>query len=301
MKIGYPCINLSLDCRSSSSFRLKNYSTERVIQTITQNLKCLRQILEFNKTNNILFFRITSDLIPFASHPVMNFEWQDYFKEDFKTIGKFIRAQKMRISMHPGQYTVLNSKTPEIVERSMEELLYHVEVLDLLGLDSSAKVMTHVGGVYGEKKKSIERFIRNYKELDDRIINRYVIENDDKSYSLIDCLKIHERTDIPLILDVYHYECFNNGTSLIQAIEMAYKTWRLKDGIPILHYSSDSLDKRKPNHASSIDIPHFKLFLESSKNFDFDLMLEIKNKEQSVLQAINLLEKDPRFLSVLTD
>lgn len=68
MKIGYPCINLTLNCRSSRTFRLKNYSEERLIATIENNLNCLAEILEFNYKNNIFFFRITSDLIPFASH-----------------------------------------------------------------------------------------------------------------------------------------------------------------------------------------------------------------------------------------
>ncbi len=75
MKIGYPCINLTLNCRSSRTFRLENYSEERLIETIENNLNCLAKILEFNYNNNILFFRITSDLIPFASHPIMKFGW----------------------------------------------------------------------------------------------------------------------------------------------------------------------------------------------------------------------------------
>ena len=79
MKIGYPCINLSLDCKSSSTFRLKNYTESRLKDTISNNLNCLHSILEFNVNHNIFFFRITSDLIPFGSHPIMNFNWQKQF------------------------------------------------------------------------------------------------------------------------------------------------------------------------------------------------------------------------------
>ena len=93
MKIGYPCINLSLDCRSSSTFRIKNYSESRLIETIKNNLNCLTKILEYNYHNKILFFRITSDLIPFASHPIMSFKWQDYFKSEFKEIGSYIKSK----------------------------------------------------------------------------------------------------------------------------------------------------------------------------------------------------------------
>ncbi|TFF83681.1 MAG: UV DNA damage repair endonuclease UvsE, partial [Promethearchaeota archaeon] len=73
MKIGYPCINLSMDCRSSRTFRLKNYSESKLIETVYGNLNCLQKILEYNLKYNFYFFRITSDLIPFGSHPIMKF------------------------------------------------------------------------------------------------------------------------------------------------------------------------------------------------------------------------------------
>ncbi len=67
MKIGYPCINRTVKC-CSAKFRLSSYSEERLIETTAANLMCLEKILEFNRARSILFFRITSDLIPFASH-----------------------------------------------------------------------------------------------------------------------------------------------------------------------------------------------------------------------------------------
>ncbi|MFX1239573.1 MAG: UV DNA damage repair endonuclease UvsE, partial [Promethearchaeota archaeon] len=151
MKIGYPCININLNCRSSRTFRLKSYSEKRLVETIENNLNCLEKILKFNYENGILFFRITSDLIPFASHPIMSFDWQNHFKNKFKLIGSYIKESDMRITMHPGQYTVLNSINLNVVSNSIEELKYHAEVLDLLELDSSAKIITHIGGVYGNK------------------------------------------------------------------------------------------------------------------------------------------------------
>ncbi|MFW9830129.1 MAG: UV DNA damage repair endonuclease UvsE [Candidatus Thorarchaeota archaeon] len=295
MKIGYPCINLSFECRSSKTFRLKNYSKQKLIETIKNNLDCLEKILQFNHGNNIQFFRITSDLIPFASHPIMEFDWQNYFKERFKGIGKYIKDSKMRITMHPGQYTVINSTNLKVVKNSIKELKYHTQVLDLLELDSSAKIITHVGGVYGNKQQSIKRFIEQYNKLDDDIKSRYVIENDDKSYDLNDCMNIHTETGIPVILDVYHHSCKSSGESIEEAIEKVSGTWKNKDGIPILHYSSEHPIKGKCRHADEIDINHFKKFIVRTRSFDYDLMLEIKNKEKSAILAIETLINDTKF------
>ena len=152
MKIGYPCINLTLDCRSSRTFRLKNYSQEKLKEIVKSNLYCLMKILNYNLEKNIYFFRITSDLIPFASHPIMDFDWHNYFKPDFLQIGEFIKKNDMRITMHPGQYTVLNSINQNVYQNSILDLDYHVSVLDLMELNTSAKVQIHIGGVFNDKQ-----------------------------------------------------------------------------------------------------------------------------------------------------
>jgi len=295
MKIGYPCINLTVNCRTNKTFRLKNYSEERLIETIENNLDCLLKILEFNYNNNIIFFRITSDLIPFASHSIMKFGWQEHFKSKFKEIGAYLKKNSMRITMHPGQYTVLNSKNDKVVQNSIKELNYHADVLDLLGLDPNAKIITHVGGVYGDKKNSIKRFIERYEKLNEHIKKHHVIENDDKYYQLKDCLLINESTEIPIVLDSYHHYCLNQGESLEKAIELITKTWKTRDGLPILHYSSEHPYKGKYRHADEIDLNHFKSFLKKTVNFNFDLMLEIKEKEKSALFVVKYLINDIRF------
>ena len=167
MRIGYPCINRTIDCTANSTFRLKSYTESRVKQTVKNNLECLRRILQFNLEHKLFFFRISSDLVPFASHPINRFNWQMHFQEEFEEIGKFIIKNRMRISMHPDQFTLINSIKEDIFERSKNELKYHVEILDLMKLDTSAKIQIHVGGAYGDKKKSIERFVTRFNELDE--------------------------------------------------------------------------------------------------------------------------------------
>jgi UV DNA damage endonuclease len=227
----------------------------------------------------------------------MTFNWQDYFKSDFLEIGQFIKKNKMRITMHPGQYTVLNSINQKVYKNSILDLDYHVEVLDLMELDSKAKVQIHVGGVYKNKQESSNRFVERYNLLDDRIKRRLIIENDGKSYNLNQCLQIHNKIGIPIVLDVYHHECFNSGESLFEAFSLLCKTWKDEDGIPIVHYSSQKIGGKKGNHANSIDLKHFQKFIENTLDFNFDLMLEIKDKEKSVLKALKYIKNDLRFIS----
>ena len=225
MKIGYPCINRTIGCKSDRTFRLKSYSEAYLKEIIENNLDCLQKIILFNSDHRILFFRITSDLIPFASHPVCKFDWRNFFLKKFKEIGKMMKGYDMRISMHPDQFTLINAVDRQIVGNSLRELTYHLQVLDLLGVDSSAKIQIHVGGVYGHKQKSMQRFIKQ-----------------------------------------------------------------------LVDYSSQQKGQRIGKHAESIDEDKFAHFLQETQPFDFDIMLEIKDKEKSALKAVKIASHDLRFL-----
>ena len=301
MRIGYPCINRTIDCTASSTFRLKSYTESRVKQTVKNNLECLRRIFQFNLEHKLFFFRISSDLVPFASHPINRFNWQKYFQEDFEEIGKFIAKNRIRISMHPDQFTLINSIKDEIFERSKNELKYHVQILDLMKLDASAKVQIHVGGAYGDKKKSIARFVTRFNELDDSIIQRLVIENDDKLYDLNDCLKINAQIQIPILFDVFHHK-LNNSENLTTAesFQLTARTWNEKrDGVPMVDYSSQEPSGAPRQHSETIDIDDFDLLLKETEPLDFDVMLEIKDKEKSAIKAIDLATKAGRVHNLL--
>jgi UV DNA damage endonuclease len=295
MKIGYPCINLSIGCSPNRTFRLKNYSKENLISKIKQNLSCLEKIINYNIKHKILFFRISSDIIPFASHPVCKFNWQKYFYKDFESIGKLIKENGIRVSMHPDQFVIINSPNKEIVKRSVKELNYHLDVLELLQTSTDAKIQIHVGGVYKNKEVAIERFIENYHKLSKNLRDRLVIENDDKLFSLKDCLFINKFTGIPVVFDVFHHKCLNNGESIKQSIKLSVNTWKKSDGNLIIDYSSQDKNKRLGSHSYSLDEEDFKKFLYESKGFDFDIMFEIKSKEKAVFKAMEIL-KNEKFL-----
>jgi UV DNA damage endonuclease len=290
MRIGYPCINNSIGCTASRTFRLRSYSPERLVSTVKENLSCLKLTLEFNDNNNLLFFRIGSGLIPFASHEICKICWQSYFLKELKEIGNFIKKHHMRISMHPDQFVLINAKDSLIVKRSIRELEYHTQVLDLMSLDRTAKIQIHAGGVYNDKNASIKRFVESYRSLDKRIKNRLVIENDDHLYSVNDCMNIHNLTSIPILFDSFHHEIFNNGESLSDALSLCASTWKKSDGPVMVDYSSQSPGSKKGAHATHIDGNHFLSFLNNVNRIDFDLMLEIKDKEKSAGEALKLIK-----------
>ena len=171
-------------------------------------------------------------------------------------------------------------------------------------LDKTAKVQIHIGGVYGNKMEAIDRFIKTYNLVDHSIRKRLVIENDDHLYSLRDCLHIHQQTGIPILFDSFHHECYNNGESLKSTLKAAMATWdRIRDGLPMVDYSSQDTgneidfnnnknrNRKKGRHAQTIDMTSFEKFMNETAGLDFDMILEIKDKEKSALKALCTLKE----------
>lgn len=293
MKIGYPCINQSLGKKTFSTFRISSYSEEKLIKAVSYNLEVLQEILDYNIQHNFLFFRISSEIIPFASHQICKFEWENYFKKDLFCIGQFTKENKIRISMHPDQFVILNSPNREVVINGIREINYQTAFLNAMELDNSAKIQIHVGGAYNDKVSSSDRFIKNYNTLlSDETRSRLVIENDDHRFSLKDCLRIHDKTNVPVLLDVFHHECMNDGRSIHDAIRSANNTWKKnRNGVMMMDYSSQEPNFRKGKHARTLDEMKFKNFIFSTIDCSYDLMPEIKDKEKSATRARQILDQ----------
>jgi UV DNA damage endonuclease len=193
--------------------------------------------------------------------------------------------------MHPDQFTVLNSKDTDVVERSVAELEYHAHVLDAMELPDDAKIQIHVGGVYGDREASKTRFGENYKRLPESVKRRLVVENDDRSYSVQDCLDISGKIGIPVLFDTLHHELLENGESYSEAIQRCSETWKSDDGCLMVDYSSQAEGERQGKHAGKINLGHFSSFLNCVDSHSFDIMLEIKDKETSALRALPVLEQ----------
>jgi UV DNA damage endonuclease len=198
--------------------------------------------------------------------------------------------------MHPGQFTLINSPDTRVFEKSVRELAYHARVLDLMTLDTSAKIQIHVGGTYRDKDQSMIRFVERFETLDELVKRRLVLENDDRRYSLSDCLQLSAETSVPVVFDVFHHSVNDSGETIPEAFKLVTRTWRETDGLPMVDYSSQKAGHTMGTHVNTINVEHFRRFLDASRPYDFDVMLEIKDKELSALKAVEIASRDDRFL-----
>lgn len=293
MRIGYACLTVGDVNINYKTCRLKNASEDCLISLITHNLSALAQAIKYNIQNNIGLFRVTSGLIPFASHSQNQIKWWDMFKLEFEAIGQIIRNNNLRISMHPSPYTILNSPNPDVITRAVSDLVYHNRVLEGLGLGSEHKIIIHLGAVYQNKAAAIKRFIESYRNLDSAIKKRLVLENDEKFYHIEDLYTLQNHIKIPLVMDVLHHQINSplSSPSTIDWIELCRFTWTQQDGPQKIHYSQQDVFKKIGAHSSTIDLDIFQIFIEELNRNDIDIMLEVKDKNISALKCIAFLRE----------
>jgi UV DNA damage endonuclease len=290
IRIGYACINTKLD-PPNRTCRLKNATADKILELSSANVAALEPILEWNAAHGIELFRITSDLIPFGSHPINTVPWWRILESQFVRIGELIASKHLRVSMHPGQFTILNSPRREVIANSVKELEYHTAVLDALGVDDSHKIVIHLGGIYADKAESLSRFIEICKTLPSRIKARLVIENDERCYTVADALMASKAIGVPVVFDVFHHS-WNPAFDPVPVrsiIGLAAKTWRKRDGRVKIHYSNQWPGGPAGAHSRSIHLGKFLQFYDSIQDLDIDIMLEVKDKQESVLKIFRAL------------
>ncbi|CAJ0767312.1 23956_t:CDS:10, partial [Entrophospora sp. SA101] len=236
-RIGYanqkPPIFCSRTCRIVT---IKQKGMEYVKQLGIQNVTDLCTLVKWNEENNIKFMRISSDIFPFASHEEYGYSL-DYAAKELRIVGDFAKKNGHRLTTHPGQYNQLGSPNSAVVRKTYNDLSYHAEMMDLMGLPKDSIMVIHMGGVYNSKETTLKRFEDNYlKVLSPSIRDRLVLENDEICYNVQDLLPICKKLKIPLVLD-----CLNSGTlsdqDLLDLIPEINKTWTDKGIKPKQHYS----------------------------------------------------------------
>jgi len=153
MRIGYACVTVGPEDTQMKTCRQSNADEALLTELIGHNLDALDRQIEYNIRNRIRLFRISSDLIPFGSSPVNRIPWRKLFEKRLLLTGEKIQKHALRVSMHPGQYTVLNSPDRDVVERAVKDLAYHCNVLDTMNLNKQHKIILHVGACTEIRRK----------------------------------------------------------------------------------------------------------------------------------------------------
>lgn len=300
VRLGYVAISKKLGKKvtSSSTVTFANYNKlkteeaklEKLNKVLLSNVSDLEAILKYNIKNNIHFYRITSNLIPLATHSEVDYyNYFERFEKDFDYIGKLINESDMRVDAHPDHFNVINSTNLDVVETTKKNLIHQVEIFEKMHYSDKAKMVIHVGGATGGKEKGLERFIENFNTYPECIKEKLIIENDDKIYTAKEVLNLCEKLGIPMVLDIHHHNCNNEEGKEIGDIDIvggAFNTWNNTNLPPKIHFSSprDFVNDRK--HSDYIVAPDFVDFIEKVKKYDrdFDVMLECKEKDLALYQ-----------------
>jgi UV DNA damage endonuclease len=295
MNLGYACINMTLGNQkpkitTNRSMIKKTFlvkGVEYAGELSLLNSRDLCEIVKWNVKNEIKFFRISSDIFPWASeYNIEDLPHYHRIKSVLSSCGNYARENGIRLTSHPGPFNVLVSPREHVVQNTITDLTNHGKVFDLLGLDRTPynKINIHCNGVYGDKQSALDRFCKNFELLPESVQTRLTVENDDKAsmYSVKDLMYIHERIGIPIVFDYHHHKFCTGDMTEQEALELAISTW--PSGItPVVHYSEskslhESNNKLKPQaHSDYINE------LPNLYGNDVDIMVESKAKELSIL------------------
>jgi UV DNA damage endonuclease len=300
--LGYACLCTGLPSASPRGTILRRATPERLRELIAANLEGLAAVLRFNVEHDIQLFRISSDVIPFGGHPVNDVPWWDECAEQLGEIGAFIRDHEMRVSLHPGQYTVLCSPRLDVVEAAARDLNYHARLLDSLGIDGQHKIVIHVGGAYGDKPAALARWIDAVNHLPESVRARLIVENDERLFGAEDVLAASQGTGVPVVFDALHHRVYQrivqqadgDPADMTPLLREVFATWNpLRDGPPKMHYSTQAVGLRPGAHADEVDPAELAAFLaQTPPETPFDIMLEAKAKEQALFSVRAALPQD---------
>jgi UV DNA damage endonuclease len=305
MNLGYACINMNLSERPKSERVTTNRTmirrtfNERGIEYASelalQNCNDLQKILEWNEQRDIKFFRLSSNLFPWASEYDIS-SLPDYNKimEALSSAGRYAALHGHRITSHPGPFNKLTSPKERVILNTIRDLEIHGEVFDMLELPRSpyAKINIHVGATYGDKPMAVDNFCRNFERLSPAVQSRLTVENDDKAslYSTRELYEdVHSRIGIPIVHDLHHHIFCTGGLTNPAALSLAVQTWG--DVRPVVHYSQSRPEEqgdpkiRANAHSDSYWIP------VDTYGEDVDVMLECKHKEIGLHKMRELLAK----------
>ena len=302
------------------SLKTKDEVYTKLSDIVQHNLDAMERVFRWLATQpiNLRMMRIGSDLLPFYTHQDFNWVYEDFALKTYciarlSILGDIARDVQIRISSHPGQYTILNSSKPHVLQRSIEDFEYHCDVFRWMGYSGWHPQGLEVNIHGGSKVDGLDRLIHTIQtKLSQEARDWISIENDEYCYSITDLARLQ---DVCAILIDVHHHYINSEGEYIQAddyrLQPFINSWR--GTVPEMHYSI-SPEEHLVDHAIDI-LPNFTILRESGINKTklrahsnqvwnsaandwvlsfaekFDIMVEAKHKNLSSQKLFECLVK----------
>ncbi|MFD1020815.1 UV DNA damage repair endonuclease UvsE [Thalassobacillus hwangdonensis] len=297
IRFGYVANALNLwDSTPSKTMTFKRWSEldkekrmEKLQDTTRANLNNTIRAIYYNIAHEIHLYRMSSSIVPLATHKEVDWDYLNPFKDLYKEIGALVKKHKLRVSFHPNQFTLFTSDKPHVTENAVHDMEYHFCLLEAMGLDQQGHINIHVGGAYGDKDAATARFYENIKQLPSPVKRQMTLENDDKTYTTTETLAICENEDIPLMFDYHHYMAnHDEEEDLDELLPRIFATWKRTGYPPKVHVSSPKSENAYRSHADYVDLEFLKPFLKKLKEMDaeIDVMIEAKQKDRALIQLV---------------
>jgi UV DNA damage endonuclease len=285
-----------LDDREAALARLENLTRTNLHNTL--------RLLRHNNGSDIRVYRMTSKLVPLATHPDLQ-DWQPLaaLADEFAEVGEYVKRHGMRVSFHPDHFTVLSTPRPEVLVNSIRDLQHHTNMLHAMGLPATAKNNIHIGGAYGDKPTAAARFEDHFRELPAALQERVTLENDDKTFNALETLAVCQHLGLPMVLDIHHQWVNNEGELPWDLWPDILKTWQsplaLKDVLPgeylppKIHVSSPRSPSDPRSHADGVEPVPLLAFLQriAADTPAVDVMIEAKLKDGALFGLMEAMKE----------
>ncbi len=266
---------------------------KKLLQATKENLSHTLRMLYYNVAHEIELYRFSSSIVPLATHPEVRWDFYSPFQSEWAEIGEVVKKKGLRVSFHPNQFTLFTSPQKTITENAVTDMEYHYRMLEAMGLAGQGLINIHIGGAYGNKEKTIERFHENLMMLPPKIKNVMTLENDDKTYHAEETLRACQRAGVPFVFDYHHHIANPCDTRLEDLLPDMFRTWENREIHPKIHISSPKSEKEFRSHSDFVSVdfimPCLKLLAELGR--DVDVMIEAKAKDQALLRLVDDLSK----------
>jgi UV DNA damage endonuclease len=261
---------------------------EKLMEVTRLNLAHTKRILYYCAAHEIELYRLSSSIVPLATHPDVEWDFLSPFKEEWNELGSLIKRFGIRASFHPNQFTLFTSPRQEVTDNAVKDMEYHYRMLEYMGVEKQSVINIHIGGTYGDKKAALDKFHENVKAIPPEVKGIMTLENDDKTYNVSETLAACQKEDIPMVLDIHHHEANLSEHPLEEYLEDIFRTWEGRDLVPKIHISSPKSEKAFRSHSDYVDPDFVKPFFKTLKKFgqDVDFMIEAKHKDLAMLKLI---------------